>query len=89
MNSYADVYCDLEKMLHGSARLHVALGRMDDVGISTRGWSYNELVTGILNINSTNDEFTKMHYCLDTLFDTLDAIIEIGPNAVKYLNQWI
>ena len=87
MNSYADIDTDLSSMLHGVARLHVSLGRMDNVGISTRGWSYNELVDGILAINGTEDPAVKMHRCIECLFDTLDALIEIGPRAVSYLSD--
>lgn len=78
-NSYADFDADPADVLHGAARLHVALGRMDDTGISTRGWTYNDLVRGILFLGDA---------CLEVLFDTLDAIVEIGPAAVEYLNQW-
>lgn len=84
-NSYADVDCDLNSLLHGIARLHVALGRMETSGISTRGWSYNDLVNGILSINVTKDISIKQERCIDCLFDTLEGIIEIGPNAVSYL----
>lgn len=87
MNSYADIDTDLSSMLHGVARLHVSLGRMDNVGISTRGWSYNELVDGILAINGTEDPAVKMHRCIECLFDTLDALIELGPRAVSYLSD--
>lgn len=87
MNSYADIDADLSSMLHGTARLHVSLGRMDNVGISTRGWSYNELVDGILAINGTEDPAVKMHRCIECLFDTLDALIELGPRAVSYLSD--
>ncbi len=86
-NTYADIDTDLSSMLHGVARLHVALGRMDDTGISTRGWTYNELVDGILAINGTQDPAVKMYRCIDVLFDTLDALIEIGPRAVSYLSD--
>lgn len=86
-NTYADIDVDLSSMLHGAARLHVALGRMDDVGISTRGWSYNDLVDGILNINSTDDPALKQYCCLMCLFDTLDALTEIGARAVHYLHD--
>lgn len=86
-NTYADIDTDLSSMLHGVARLHVALGRMDDTGISTRGWTYNELVDGILAINGTQDPAVKMYRCIAVLFDTLDALIEIGPRAVSYLSD--
>ena len=86
-NTYAEIGVDLHSMLHGIARLHVSLGRMDNKGITTRGWSYNELVDGILNLNSTEDLFVKQYKCIDVLFDTLDAIIEIGPRAVSYLHD--
>jgi hypothetical protein len=64
MNSYADIDTDLSSMLHGVARLHVSLGRMDKIGISTRGWTYNELVDGVLSINGTEDPAVKMHNCI-------------------------
>jgi hypothetical protein len=86
-NTYADIDTDLSSMLHGAARLHVTLGRMDDAGISTRGWNYNDLVDGILVINSTEDKAIKQYRCLMCLFDTLDAITEIGPRAVSYLHD--
>lgn len=86
-NSYADIEADLSEMLHGASRLHVTLGRMDKSGITTRGWTYNQLVDGILVLSSTEDNFVKQTRCLEVLFDTLDAIIEIGPNAVSYLHD--
>lgn len=84
-NTYADIDADISSLLHGVARLHVALGRMGEVGISTRGWSYNELVNGIVAINADKDVVVKQYKCLDCLFDTLDALIELGPRAVSYL----
>lgn len=86
-NIYADLDEDITKVLHGVARLHVALGRMDDVGISTRGWSYNDLVNGVVELNSSKDPAVKQMRCIDTLFDTLDAIVEIGAGAVAYLHS--
>ena len=86
-NTYADIDTDLSKLLHEVARLHVHLGRMSNVGITTRGWSYNELVEGIIGINSTEDIAMKQYRCMQVLFDTLDAIIEIGPRAVSYLHD--
>ena len=86
-NTYADIDTDLSKLLHEVARLHVHLGRMSNVGITTRGWSYNELVDGVLGINSTEDIAVKQYRCLQVLFDTLDAIIDIGPRAVSYLHD--
>jgi hypothetical protein len=94
-NIYTEINADLSSMLHGAARLHVALGRMDDVGIATRGWSYNDLVNGILGLSSSSDSristedylAIKQHRCIETLFDTLGAIVEIGPNAVSYLTD--
>ena len=86
-NTYADIDTDLSKMLHGAARLHVALGKMSNVGITTRGWTYNELVDGIVGINSDNDTAVKMYKCIECLFDTLDSIIEIGPRGVHYLHD--
>lgn len=85
MNSYAEIGCDLEKMLHGAARLHVHLGRTNNENISTRGWSYNDLVNGILIIGDSPDPFIQQMRALDTLFDTLDAFTDIGSNAVSYL----
>jgi len=86
MNTYADPDVDLEKMLHGVARLHVHLGRMDESGISTRGWTYNNLVNGILLWSSEHvDSVVRMNRAIDTLFDTLEGIIEIGPNAINHL----
>lgn len=72
-------------MLHGTARLHVALGRMNDTGISTRGWTYNELVDGILAINNTQDPVIKMYRCIDCLL--IHVLIEIDPRAVSYLSD--
>lgn len=86
-NTYADIGTDLSELLHGAARLHVNLGRMSNIGITTRGWSYNDLVNGILNINSTEDLALKQYRCLNVLFDTLDAIVEIGPRAVSHLTN--
>lgn len=82
-SDYADENCDVEKMLHGAARLHIYLGRMDNENVSTRGWSYNELVSGI--IMSSN--FKDIHKLIDVLFDTFEALTEIGSNSVKYLND--
>lgn len=86
-NIYADIDEDLSKVLHGAARLHVALGRMDGVGISTRGWSYNDLVDGILKLNCSEYSDVRQMRCIDTLFDTLDAIVEIGASSVTYLHD--
>jgi hypothetical protein len=86
-NYYADLDCDLEKLLHGVARLHVHLGRKDKENISTRGWSYNDLITGVLDINSTLCIDMKQFRAVLTLFDTLDAMTEIGPRAVSYLKD--
>lgn len=84
---YASPGADLSKVLHGAARLHIALGRMCNAGVSTRGWSYNDLVADILAINGDTDPAGKMRTSIDTLFDTLDAMTEIGPDAVKYLGH--
>jgi len=86
MNFYADIDTDLETLLHEVSRLHVHLGRISGENISTRGWKYNELVSGVLQLQASEDLFVRMHRCLDVLFDTLDGITEIGPNAVKYLH---
>jgi hypothetical protein len=86
-NTYADIDTDVSKLLHGVARLHVALGRMSDVGITTRGWTYNELVDGIVDVNCDEDPAVRMYKCIDCLFDTLDAIVEIGPRGVQYLHD--
>lgn len=87
MNYYADIDYDLEKILHGAARMQVHLARMDNEDISTRGWTYNELVDGIIKMNCEKDKFIRQMRAMDTLFDTLTGIIEIGPNAVKYLHE--
>lgn len=47
-NIYADLSMPLAEVLHGAARLHVALARMDKLPISTRGWTYNDLVGAVL-----------------------------------------
>lgn len=87
INTYADLNEDFEKILHGVARLHVSLGRMDNEKISTRGWSYNNLVDYIILLSEGIDEDNvKQIRCIEILFDTLIAICEIGPNAVEYLN---
>lgn len=86
-NIYADIETDISELLHGVARLHVALGRMSDVGITTRGWSYNELVDGIIGVNHDKDPAVKIYKCIDCLFDTLDAIVEIGPSGVQHLHD--
>jgi hypothetical protein len=86
-NTYADIDVDLSSMLHGAVRLHVSLGRMDETGISTRGWTYNEMIDGILAINSTEDPAVKMHRSISCLFDTLDGLVEIGPRAVYHLTD--
>jgi hypothetical protein len=87
-NSYADTEVPASEVLHGAARLHVALGRMDGAGIATRGWSYNELVSGVLRLAADSDgPEVYLHRCLDTLLDTLDDITEIGPGAVQYLHD--
>lgn len=85
MNSYAEIGTDLEKLLHGAARLHIHLGRQSGENISTRGWSYNDLISGVLAINGETDEFVCQMRSVDTLFDTLDAMTEIGSDAVSYL----
>lgn len=79
-NTYSDA--PLADALHGAARLHVHLGRMDGENISTRGWTYNDLVSGVIGLSTDGD----MHRCLACLFDTLDAMTEIGANAVAYLH---
>ena len=84
-NYYADINVDLPTMLHGAARLHVHLGRMDKANISTRGWTYNDLVNGVVGLSCEPDPAVRQHRCLLCLFDTLDAMTEIGPRAVSYL----
>jgi hypothetical protein len=84
-NTYADIDTDISKLLHEVARLHVHLGRMANVGIVTRGWTYNDLVDGILGLNGSEDVAVKQDRCIQLLFDTLDAIVDIGPRAVSYL----
>ena len=97
-NSYADIDTNLSEMLHGAARLHVHLGRMDNVNITTRGWTYNDLVDGILGLSSDSPDqrdvwlnmdyqMVKQYRSIDCLFDTLDAITEIGARAVTYLSE--
>ena len=87
LNSYADIDADLSKLIHEVARLHVHLGRMANIGITTRGWSYNDLVDGVISINGTEDVAVKQQRCISTLFDTLDGIIDIGARAVYYLHD--
>jgi hypothetical protein len=84
---YADKSCNLEKMLHGAARLHVRLGKMDGENVTTRGWTYNDLVDGIMIVSNTDDPVLNVCQSIQTLFDTLDGITEIGPNAVSYLHD--
>jgi len=92
-NIYAEQNTDLSEMLHGVARLHVHLGRMDQVNITTRGWTYNDLVNGIIGMSNGSDDrvspedypAVRLERCISVLFDTLDAITEIGSNAVTYL----
>ncbi len=97
-NSYADIETNLSEMLHGAARLHVHLGRMSNVNITTRGWTYNDLVDGILGLSSDSPDqhagwsvmdyqMVKQYRSVDCLFDTLDAITEIGARAVTYLSE--
>lgn len=86
-NSYSDIDTDIEKLLHEVARLHVHLGRMANENISTRGWTYNELVSGILALSCHDDMAVKQFVCIDVLFDTFDAYIEIGKDAIKYLDS--
>ena len=106
-NTYANLDVDLEKLLHGVARLHVHLGRMDNENISTRGWTYNDLVTGIMNFTMVNDipsypetfmsrkEYALQNYdrldiqmdrAINTLFDVLDGMTEIGPSMLNHLS---
>ena len=89
MNSYASLFTPLSEVLHGMARLHVELGRMDGHPITTRGWTYNGLVDGCVGIGSHHNPETEQMRAIYTLFDTLDAICEIGCNAVDYLCIWI
>jgi hypothetical protein len=76
---------DIAAMLHGLARLHVALGRMEGAGVSTRGWSYNGLVDGVLALSLPDSGHEARS--IATLFDTLDGVAEIGPAAVEHLHQ--
>lgn len=72
---------DLERYLHDMARLHVALARMDGDPITTRGWTYNALVTAAI-ISAICPQKTAW----PVISDTLDAMTEIGgPKAVGYL----
>lgn len=86
-NSYANLDAPLEEVLHGSARLHVHLGRCDEAGITTRGWSYNQLVSGIVALNGQDDPGCAQRCAIETLWDTLDGVCEIGPRAVLYLHE--
>lgn len=74
--------------MHSVARLHISLGRMDKEKISTRGWSYNNLINSIILLTEKIEDDNIKQLCLiEILFDTLNAICEIGPNAVEYLNE--
>jgi len=70
------------KTLHGIARLQVHLARMEEAPISTRGWSYNDLVNWSIGIGGGEQA------ALRTLLDALDGVCEIGSNAVDYLKIW-
>ena len=88
MQTYAQIGTPVADVLHGAARLHVALGRMDGSGISTRGWTYNRLVNGVVGSGWHFDATVRQKRGLDVLFDTLNAICEIGEDAVAYLEIW-
>ena len=47
-NTYADIEAPLEQVLHGAARLHVELARNSGASLTTRGWTYNELVSCVV-----------------------------------------
>lgn len=66
------------EQLHGLARLQVYLSRMEGAPVPTRGWTYNALVDGCMAIGPAH---------VETMHDTLDGILEMGPNAVSYLRS--
>lgn len=84
-NTYAETNISLHEVLHGAARLHVHLARRDGENISTRGWSYNDLVNGVISIGRHECAAFAQTAGIETLFDTLDAMTEIRVNAVHYL----
>lgn len=88
MNTYASLNAPLPDVLHGAARLHVALARMEGLPISTRGWSFNGLVDGIVHSGCASDPGVRQSRALGVMLDTLDAVCEIGPAAVDYLLLW-
>lgn len=79
---YADPSTPLSDVLHGSARLHAALAKSDGIRIPKKGWRYNDLVDGCLSIGCGRQD-----YALETLWDALDGLSEIGPSAVDYLGH--
>lgn len=85
VDTYADISTPLPDVLHGAARLHVALGRADKTGVSTRGWTYNDLVAGVIGLSCIEDLALEQSRSLETPFDTLEGVCEIGPRAVAYL----
>lgn len=84
-NTYADLSAPLREVLHGSARLHVALGRMDGAGVTTRGWSFNDLVDAVIALSEPTDAAMHQARCIAVLWDTLDGVCDIGAAAVLYL----
>lgn len=86
-NAYAHLDAPIEHTLHGAARLHIHLGRMDGENISTRGWTFNELVSGIVGLTHHKDAAASQYRAIATLFDTLDAMLEIGGRAVAHLHE--
>ena len=84
-NTYADIEIPLEQVLHGAARLHVELARNSGASLTTRGWTYNELVSCVVVLATGDDEALMQRRCLETLWDTLDGACDIGAAAVDYL----
>ena len=81
-NTYADIEIPLEQVLHGAARLHVELARNSGASLTTRGWTYNELVSCVVVLATGDDEALMQRRCLETLWDTLDGACDIGAAAV-------
>ena len=72
-------------MLHGAARLHVALARNSGTSLTTRGWTYNGLVSGVVGLATEDDAALVQRRCLEAMWDTLDGACDIGAAAVDYL----